>query len=277
MLAEKSLSEGNLKEALAQLQDQVRKDPSKAEYRTFLFQLLCVIGNWDRAITQLNVASEMDTDALVMAQTYREVIQCEVFREDVFAGKRSPVLFGEPQQWVALMLEALRLTAEGKHAESQALRNTALEQAPATSGTINEQAFEWIADADSRLGPILEAIVNGRYYWIPMHLIKTIQIDEPADLRDIVWLPANFTWANGGETVGLIPTRYPGSENSDDPLICMSRKTDWITLDSESYQGIGQRMFTTDSADYPLMDIREIHLNTEALLGESEASATEET
>ena len=40
-----------------------------------------------------------------------------------------------------------------------------------------------------------------------------ITIDEPEDLRDVVWMPAHFQFDNGGESVALIPTRYPGSEN----------------------------------------------------------------
>ena len=38
-----------------------------------------------------------------------------------------------------------------------------------------DSAFEWIADADDRLGPVLEAIVNGRYYWVPFERVRRIQ------------------------------------------------------------------------------------------------------
>ncbi len=262
MLAQQSLRDGNLNEALAQLQDQVRKAPAKAEYRTFLFQLLSVMGSWERALNQLNVVADLDDGTLAMVQTYREAIRCEVLREEIFAGKRSPLLFGEPPQWVALMIEALRLGAEGNHAESQTIRNQAFEAAPAISGTLDGQPFEWIADADPRLGPILEAVVNGRYYWVPMQQIRRINIEEPEDLRDLVWMPAYFTWANGGEAAGLIPTRYPGSFASKDPQIRLSHKTEWIDAGSDLYLGLGQRMLATDGGEFPLMNIREINLNT---------------
>ncbi len=90
MLAEQSLHEGNIEEALALLQDQVRKEPSKAEYRTFLFQLLSIMGNWDRALTQLKVAGGLDDGTLAMVQTYEAALSCEAFRQEIFAGKRSP-------------------------------------------------------------------------------------------------------------------------------------------------------------------------------------------
>jgi type VI secretion system protein ImpE len=221
-------------------------------------------------LTQLNVAGELDSSTLAMVQTYREALLCEGLRADVFAGKRSPVVFGKPEQWIALLLESLRLMADGQYAKSQDIRDQAFELAPATSGTIGDpagldsQAFEWIADADTRMGPVLEAIINGRYYWIPFHRIQSINIEAPEDVRDMVWMPAYFTWANGGETVGLIPTRYPGSEASEDNQIRLAQKTTWQELDNGVYQGMGQRMFATDVAEYPLMDLRLITLNSEA-------------
>ncbi len=262
MLADEILREGNPKEALLKLQEQVRKTPSNPEYRTFLFQLLSVLGQWDRAMNQLNVVAELDDGTLAMVQTYREALRCEALRTEIFNGTRTPLLFGQPEEWVALLAEALRLTAEGKIAESQEIRSKAFEAAPTTSGSIDGAPFSWIADADGRLGPILEAVINGQYYWVPLHQIRTINIEAPADLRDIVWMPAYFTWSNGGETVGLIPTRYPETQASEDPLLLMSRKTEWIDKGSDLYLGLGQRMLTTDAADYSLMDVREINLDT---------------
>jgi type VI secretion system protein ImpE len=269
MLAEQILREGNPEDSLAQLQDQVRRDPANPSYRIFLFQLLAVLGQWERAFTQLKVAGELDAGTLAMVQTYRQALRCEVLRADIFAGRNTPLVFGKPAKWVALMIEALRPRAEGDHAGAQNLRAEAFELAPATSGTIDGQAFEWIADADPRLGPILEVIVNGAYYWVPFDRIREIRVEEPVDLRDLVWMPVQLIWSNGGGTVGLVPTRYPGSESSDDMLVRMARRTEWLEPDAGVYLGLGQRMLTTDADDYPLMDIRRIALDTE---GQGEAA-----
>jgi type VI secretion system protein ImpE len=269
MPAEQSLRDGKIDEALAQVQDQVRKDPSNAKHRVFLFQLLAVLGDWKRAITQLNVLKDLDASTIPMTQAYSEAVKCEALRADIFAGRRSPLVFGEPEQWIALMIEALRVGADDQHAKAQELRAQALEAAPAVSGTIDGAAFEWIADADSRLGPLLEAVVNGRYYWIPFHRIQRVDIEKPVDLRDIVWMPAHFAWTNGGEAVGLIPTRYPGSEASDDSSIRLARKTDWIDAGGDAFLGLGQRMLATDAGEYPLMAVREIQLEAPADPGET--------
>lgn len=247
MDAQQLISDGKLAEALAALQDQVRKDPSNAKYRTFLFQLLSVMGQWNRALTQLNVVAELDAAALPMAQTYREAIQCEALRDEIFAGKRSPLIFGEPESWLVLLAEALKHPG----AQGEDMRARAFEEAPASPGKMNEEAFAWVADADPRLGPVLEAIVNGRYFWIPFHRIRSIQFDPPADLRDAVWTPARFTWANEATAVGLIPTRYSGTLATNDPALLLSRRTEW-----RDDLPVGQRMLTTDVNDYALMDLR---------------------
>jgi type VI secretion system protein ImpE len=247
--------------ALKALQDKVRADPSNAALRIFLFQLLCVMGDWKRAVTQLKLSAELDALAVPMAQTYREAIICEVFREKVFAGEKAPLIFGEPQQWVADLIEALKALASGNPEAAADLRAKAFNAAPATPGTADGQRFEWIADADMRLGPVLEIIVNGRYFWMPFNAIEMLRIDPPADLRDAVWTAATLKLRNGGECVGLIPTRYPGSAGDPDGAVRLSRATHWTDAGAETFVGAGQRLLTTDAGDLALMDLRSIDLD----------------
>jgi len=261
--AEEFLKQGELDEALKSLQDAVRADPADAKLRVFLFQLLCVLGDWNRALTQLNVCAEMDPSALMMKQTYQELLQVEPLREQIFQGKRQPVVFGDPLQWVAELIDALRVCAEGQPEKASAMRERAFEAADATSGTVDGVEFEWIADADGRLGPVLEAIVNGRYCWVPFSRLRRIQIEEPEDLRDLVWTPANFTWANGGQTVGMIPTRYVGSSRAADPDIRRARKTEF-SEEPDGLHGHGHRLLATDKDDYALAQVRDIVLDVEA-------------
>ena len=87
----------------------------------------------------------------------------------------------------------------------------AFEAADAVPGTItvasadgdHEAAFAWLADADSRIGPIFEAVINGKYYWVPASAVAALTIEAPEDLRDFVWMPAQFRWQNGGEAASL--------------------------------------------------------------------------
>ena len=161
MSAEDLIKTGTLDETLAALMDTVRKDPSDIKHRIFLFQLFAVMGDWERAVKQLKVCGGMDVETLPMVQSYREAIVCELIREKVFAGEKAPMIFGEPENWIAELVEALGATVRGDHAVAAELRAQAFEAAPAVSGTANGDKFEWIADADMRLGPVLELVMNG--------------------------------------------------------------------------------------------------------------------
>jgi type VI secretion system protein ImpE len=256
--AELALKEGDAQRALKLLTEQVRAHPQDAKLRVFLFQLLCVLGQWERALNQLNVSLELDAGTLPMVQTYREAIACETLRMQVFAGQKVPMLFGEPETWVALLIEALLREGRGEPDAARQLREQALELAPASSGTADGQAFTWIADADSRLGPTLEAIINGKYYWLPWNRLSKVDIEPPEDLRDAVWMPAHFEFTNGGDVVGLIPTRYPDTVLATGDLLALSRATDWRETLPGVFVGLGQRLITTDAAEYGLMDLRSV-------------------
>lgn len=258
--AEQALREGDVGRALKLLTEQVRAKPQDAKLRVFMFQLLCVLGQWERALNQLNVALELDAGTLPMVQTYREAIACETLRLQVFAGHKVPMLFGEPETWIALLIEALLREGRGEPEAARSLREQALAQAPTTAGTADGQAFAWIADGDTRLGPTLEAVINGRYYWLPWNRLAKVDIDPPQDLRDAVWMPAHFEFTNGGDVVGLIPTRYPDTELSAGDLLALARKTEWRESSAGVYNGLGQRLITTDAAEFGLMDLRSVVL-----------------
>jgi type VI secretion system protein ImpE len=184
-----------------------------------------------------------------------------LLRKEIFAGNRTPVIFGEPTEWMGLLVQAATLLAQGRFDEATRLRAQAFEAAPATPGKIDGKPFEWIADADSRLGPVVEAILDGKYYWVPFCRLASVQISKPADLRDVVWIPARFTWTNGGTAGGFIPVRYPGTEAAEDDALRLARKTVWKEAAPDSFLGCGQRMLSTDAGDHPLLDCRALELS----------------
>ena len=258
MGAQELLKSGDIDATLAALQAEVRAKPADGKLRVFLFQLLCVIGDWKRAITQLKVSAELDAQSTQMAQAYRECIICEVYRERVFAGEKDPLVFGKPQEWVALLVEAMKHLAAGRPADAAQQRDRAFDAAPALTGTLNGQPFEWIADADMRLGPMLEAVVNGRYFWMPFNAISRIRSEPPRDLRDAVWTPVNIVLRNGGDIVAMLPTRYAGTAEHGTDAEKLSRATNWIDAGGETFVGRGQRLLATDAGEVALMDLREL-------------------
>jgi type VI secretion system protein ImpE len=254
------LTAGDPAQALAALQNQVREKPGDAKLRVFLFQLLSVLGQWERAMAQLEVCGELDHGTLAMVQTYREAIKCEAVRATVFAGKTTPVVFGQPAEWVALLVQALSHDAQGHPEQAQQLRAQAFDAAPATAGSLNGESFDWIADADSRLGPVLEVVLNGRYTWVPFSALSAINVDAPEDLRDMVWTPVHLTFSNGGDSVALVPTCYPGTREQPDGKLKLARATEWLPCGPEQYAGLGQRILSTSSAEMGVLEARQIKL-----------------
>lgn len=258
--AEASIRAGAPKAALASLTAAVKADAAKPALRIFLAQLLCVLGQWERAHTQLNVVADMDPATSPMREMVGHALRCEKLRAAVFEGRRSPMIFGEPEAWLAGLIESLLRAGAGEAELSHRLAASAFDAAPATRGSIDGQPFEWIADADSRLGPVLEAMVNGRYYWVPFNRLARMTIEPPTDLRDVVWLPAHLQFTNGGEVIAMLPTRYPGSEKSDDEQILMARRTDWREDGTERWLGLGQRVLVTDLGEHDLLSVRTVEL-----------------
>jgi type VI secretion system protein ImpE len=259
--AEAAVRAGDPQGALASLTAAVKAHPSKPELRVFMAQLLCVLGQWERAHTQLNVVAELDASTGPMREMVGHALRCELLRAAVFDGKRSPMVFGQPDEWLAQLIESLLQAGQGAQPLSTELAQRAFDAAPATRGLINGEPFEWIADADSRLGPVLEAMINGRYYWVPFSRLAKVSIDNAVDLRDRVWLAAELGFANGGEAVAMIPARYPGSQASADGQILMATKTEWQPLGAERFAGLGQRVLVTDQGEHDMRSVRLIELH----------------
>jgi type VI secretion system protein ImpE len=273
MTPEELVRQGDLEGALAQLKDQVRAAPANAGLRIFLFQLLAVMGDWARARTHLDVAGDLDPSLLLTVNAYRSALDAEAARAAVFRGEQVPLVLGKPPEWLARLIEAQRLLSRGAYAQSVAMRDSAFEEAPARGGTLNGEAFEWLADADGRLGPCLEIILEGRYYWVPMANVREFTTEPPANLRDLVWMPAVVEWMNGGRSPVFIPARYPGTEASTDGALRLGRATSWEEPAEGVALGLGQRLFATDAADVGLCEVRQLRFEG----GEDPAMESEAT
>lgn len=250
------LQEGRLPEALEALKTEVRQAPSQVELRVRLFALHCVLGRLDNAVTDLDVIRSLDPGWRPAALVYRGVIASEQVRRQVFAGQVGPTILGEPEAWVAWNVQALALEAQGQTEAARDLRRQAWEAAPAHACAVNGRACPWLADADGRLGPILEACLDGQYYWIPFGQLRKIESDAPQFLVELVWLPARLTLASGAEVRAHLPARYPGTENSPDGRLCLGQRTEWQQTAGGELRPLGQKLLETDEADFGLLECR---------------------
>lgn len=258
------LREGDLDGARAALVEIVRTRPGDDKARMFLFQLLCVTGEWDKARKQLQALAQVADNAQMLAATYNQAIDAELLRADVFAGKADmPVLVGMGG-WIEGVAQAISLGAKGHMAEAADARDAAFSEAPDTPGTFEgavgpAQAFDWIADADTRFGPTFEAIVAGRYGLVPFDAVVSITSDGPQDLRDTVWYPVQLALKSGQSIAAFLPARYPGTQAVQAGAIRLGHRTDWVDAgegDAAIQCGLGQRLWSfSDGDDAALLDL----------------------
>ena len=250
--------DGDLDGARAALVEIVKSRPADEQARMFLFQLLALAGEWDKARTQLNALAQISGEAQMLGVTYGQAIEAEKQRAAVFAGSVDmPLLYGE-DGWAKGVAQAISLLARGDTAGAEAARDAAFDQAPDMPGSLDGVAFEWIADADGRFGPTFEAILGGKYGLIPFDQITGIKSDGPQDLRDTVWYPVQISFRNGQSAAAFLPARYPGTETAGDTPQRIGRATGWTDRDW-GQEGVGQRLWaTSDGDDRALLELRKL-------------------
>ncbi|HEX8098394.1 MAG TPA: tetratricopeptide repeat protein, partial [Pyrinomonadaceae bacterium] len=98
---------GKLNEAIEALTGEVKTSPADTARRTFLFELLCFAGEWDRAEKQLDVIGHQSAQAELGVLVYRHNIKAERERRKVFTEGAPPHFLNEPPAYVDFLVEAL--------------------------------------------------------------------------------------------------------------------------------------------------------------------------
>lgn len=255
--ADSLLRSGDLDGARAALVEVVRSDPANQQARMFLFQLLAAAGEWDKARRQLQTLAQLSGEAQMLATAYGQAIDAEADRAAVFAG-RERARQHEAVDWVEGVIDAIQFYASGDADAGAEARDAAFEAAGDTPGSFNGEAFEWIADADSRFGPCFEAIIGGRYGLQAFESVERITSEGPRDLRDLIWFPVQIFFKSGQSVAAFLPARYPGTEASGDTADRLGRATSWHEA-PWGEAGSGQRLWTVSSGeDHGLLALRDL-------------------
>ncbi|MFL5297568.1 MAG: type VI secretion system accessory protein TagJ [Phenylobacterium sp.] len=246
--ADELLRAGDLEGARLALIDRVKGAPDDQPARMFLFQLLCVMGAWDKAKAQLRLLAQMSPEAQMLSVAYNMALDAELEREKTFSGAAPPALLVNTSEWAGDLAAAVGFLAQGRVDESEAARDRAFDAAPDTPGRFGEQAFDWIADADVRFGPAFEAVIYGRWGLVPFDAVRKMTSEGPQDLRDLVWLPVEIEFKTGQSVAAILPARYPGTEASGTADLMLSRGTEWRDGPTGP-QGLGQRVWALGDGD----------------------------
>ncbi|WP_019832430.1 type VI secretion system accessory protein TagJ [Sphingomonas sp. PR090111-T3T-6A] len=243
------LAVGDVATARKLLVEALRSRPDDQRARMFLFQLLCVEGEWEKARAQLRALSELSPEAQMLAAAYGRTIEGEQTRARVFAGEEPASLLVDAPAWAADLV-----SVRGAGAPAAA----ALEACPDTPGDLDGRLFDFLFDGDDRFGPMFEAIVAGRWGLVPFAVVEEISTEGPVDLRDLVWLPAEIRFRHGPALAAMLPARYPGTEREPESALRLARMTEWHEGDG-LIQGVGQRVWTTSGGeDVGILSFRRI-------------------
>ncbi|MFP3568208.1 type VI secretion system accessory protein TagJ [Paraburkholderia sp. SIMBA_030] len=245
---------------LALAEASIRSKPAAAELRWSLFQLLCVMGQWERALRQLQVFAQISPAQTRAAQAYRDLIRAERWRAKVVAGRERPGFVFEAPSWVDGLINALHLAANGEADAADSAREAALDHAPLVAAQSPPFRLEWVSDSDSRFGPVCEIITAGHYRWLTFSDITAWQVERPSTLLDLVWAPCTLTLIDGSTLRGFMPARYSGTENAqassgERDALLLGRTTTWHETGRTGVIALGQKTWMTSAGDMSLFDL----------------------
>jgi type VI secretion system protein ImpE len=220
--------EGKLQEAIKALGDEVRSNPVDVKRRTFLFELLLFAGEFDRAEKQLDILAGGNAQTAAGTLLYRSALHAERDRQAMFANRETPPL-----------------REESVH-----------------GGTWNEKTFAEFSDADPRIAANLEVFIAGSYTWIPIHYLRRLAIEPPANLRDLMWArarvetSADFRLQELGEV--LLPVLCPLSYTHADETVRLGRESVWEPDDADGEIPFGAKTMLIDGVEVPLLEVRSV-------------------
>jgi len=242
MTARELFNAGKLNEAVQALSVELRDNPMDTKRRTFLFELLCFQGDFDRARKHLELLAKENQKTGMGALLYEACMHAERTRNETFEKKDFPNVPPKPSR----------------------------------PGKLNGKPFETLEDADPRIGSRLEVFTAGAFIWIPMEHIEGFQLEAPKRLRDLLWAPVRiqtamtFKQAELGES--LLPALYPFSYKHADDDVRLGRSTVWQEVDGEEIP-YGQKLFLVDGEEIPMLEVRDVEFEPAPETAEEEGEA----
>jgi type VI secretion system protein ImpE len=233
MNAKELFRAGKAEEAVKTLGGELRKDPTNVRNRTFLFELLCFMGELERAEKQLDILSDLSKEAGMGTLLYRSAVQAERLRREMFEKRTFPQTDAEP----------------------------------ADKGLLNGAQFTAIEDADPRIGARLEVFAAGSYIWIPFAHITSIRMESPKRLRDLLWIPAILKTGPkcGALDLGevMIPALTPLCFRHSDDSVRLGRQTVWEEIEGTMVP-MGQKLLLIDGEEFPILEVRTLEFQAVA-------------
>ena len=246
---------GKLDEAVAAATDAVRKAPTDLGPRLLLCELLLFQNRLDRIDTLLDAASTIDPAAAVGVAEFRQLLRAEIARREMMTEGRVPEFLGEPTASQRSTLAALVALRAGDIPGAAAAASQAEDARLHPAGIMVDVTYDDLRDADDILCGSLEVLTTtGKYFWIPMERIRSMQPHKPGRPRDLFWRRATLVVADGPTGEVYLPALYDTPPDADDQLR-LGRATDWLDLGHGLTRGAGQKLLIVGEEGVPLLQL----------------------
>jgi type VI secretion system protein ImpE len=263
MNAREHYQAGNLDEAVAAATQEVKRHPTDTSPRGLLCELLCFAGDFERADAQLDAIGHQDPQSMVGVAMLRQLIRAERSRQECFAEGRVPEFIEPPPEYLRRHLEAAICLRQGDLGEASRLLDEAESLRPRLAGTCDGEQFDDIRDIDDLTACFFEVLTsNGKYYWIPMESVESVEFRPPERPRDLLWRRVHMVARGGADGEVFIPALYPGSHAEPDDRVRLGRLTDWRGGEGAPIRGIGQRIYVIDEQDRPLLELSKLKITS---------------
>ncbi|HQU43649.1 MAG TPA: type VI secretion system accessory protein TagJ [Pirellulales bacterium] len=259
MTAKELFTSGDLPGAVSAAVAEVKQHPSDNARRTFLFELLCFMGDLDRAQKQLDAIGQLDSQSDWAVQVYTNILHAERRRRQFFADGLKPEFLLDPPPYVQLSLDAVNRLREGRADDAQGLLSRSEEARPTIAGVVNGQVADELRDCDDVLAAFVELFVIRDYVWLPLEQVRELETSPPERPRDLLWLPVRLTLSDGVQQRGYLPTLYCGSHEHADNRVKLGRMTDWSD-GAGPVRGSGLHTWLAGDDALGLLDVRNAQL-----------------
>jgi len=257
--AKELLEAGKLSDAIQAMNDEVKRNPTDLQRRSFLVELLCASGRLERADAQLEVMLQQDAKAALSVALMRQLIRAETARRDFYASGRLPEFIDVPTPDLQLYVQASVHVRDKRTDEAVRLLEQAEEKRPRVKGVCNGKPFADLRDLDDLTASVVEVLTStGKFYWIPVERVRSIEFRKPERLRDLLWRRALMSVASGPDGEVFLPATYPPDGADGDERALLGRVTDWRGGDGAPMRGIGQVSFLVDEESVPIMQMETV-------------------
>jgi type VI secretion system protein ImpE len=263
MSARERFKQGKLAEAIAAQNEWLKGHPTDSDARFELFVFLCFAGDLERAEKQLDVLGSRDQQLERGTIVFRNLLASELERRRVHEGRSRAVLPPGSPAYLTQRGDALQRLAGGDAAGAQECVARAIEGTPDTAGRIDGEPFEGLCDYDDVLGNVIEVFAGGRYLWLPLEHLRTLDLSPPETALDTLWIPARLLDRHGETAQVHVPALYAGSHADADAQIQLGRESAWEEAGS-LLRGRGQRVWISAAGDelreHAALSVRQIEI-----------------